>query len=206
MEWNPGPKYRAYLSAIQEVLQNGEKRTVRDVYYALEARGFPDELRKKSYSYAFGRWETDPEENPHPDNVPASEWEWTFDYDYVKRAVKKGRRAGYIDPEQIYDASRRAETTVDTGYDSPESFLSNQVEGIWNHYRENFWREQETYVEVWLEKQSLASVFAPIEWECGHCGARAAHIDGITHWRYCRQRDVDAEGAHGPGFDGHPHR
>lgn len=45
-----------------------------------------------------------------------------------------------------------------------------------------------------------------IEWECGHCGARAAHIDGITHWRYCRQRDVDAEGAHGPGFDGHPHR
>jgi hypothetical protein len=166
MEWNPGPKYRAYLSAIQEVLQNGEKRTVRDVYYALEARGFPDELRKKSYSYAFGRWETDPEENPHPDNVPASEWEWTFDYDYVKRAVKKGRRAGYIDPEQIYDASRRAETTVDTGYDSPESFLSNQVEGIWNHYRENFWREQETYVEVWLEKQSLASVFAPIcnEW------------------------------------------
>jgi len=139
---------------------------VRDVYYALEARGFPDELREKSYSYAFGRWEEDPETHPHPDNVPRSEWEWTFDYDYVKRAVKKGRRAGYIDPEQIYDASRRAETTVDEGYDSPESFLSNQVEGIWNAYRENFWREQETYVEVWLEKQSLASIFAPIcnEW------------------------------------------
>jgi len=45
MEWNPGPKYRAYLSAIQEVLQNGEKRTVRDVYYALEARGFPVRAR-----------------------------------------------------------------------------------------------------------------------------------------------------------------
>ena len=44
MEWNPGPKYRAYLSAIQEVLQNGEKRTVRDVYYALEARGFPEDI------------------------------------------------------------------------------------------------------------------------------------------------------------------
>lgn len=45
-----------------------------------------------------------------------------------------------------------------------------------------------------------------IEWECAHCGARSAHIDGITHWRYCRQRDVDADDAHGPGFDGHPHR
>ncbi len=45
-----------------------------------------------------------------------------------------------------------------------------------------------------------------IEWECLHCGARAAHIDGITHWRYCRQVDVEGEGPHGPGFDGHPHR
>jgi len=33
---------------------------------------------------------------------------------------------------------------------------------VWNDYWEDFWGEQDSYVEVWLEKQSLASVFAPI--------------------------------------------
>ena len=33
---------------------------------------------------------------------------------------------------------------------------------MWNDYWEDFWGEQDSYVEVWLEKQSLASVFAPI--------------------------------------------
>lgn len=45
-----------------------------------------------------------------------------------------------------------------------------------------------------------------IEWECDHCGARSAHIAGIVHWPYCRQRDVPDDGPHGPGFDGQPHR
>ena len=124
--WNPGRKYQTILSQLQDILESGEERTVRDCYYALEARGH--------------KWE----------------------YRFIKRAVKKGRRAGYIDPAQIVDASRTAEHTASSGWEDPEAFLSDRVDGVWTDYWEDFWREQDAYVEVWLEKQSLASVFAPI--------------------------------------------
>jgi len=130
MEWNPQSKYRTLVARIQDLLDDGEDRTTRDIYYALEARGYD------------------------------------YDYSEVKRAVKKGRRSNYIDPNQIVDTSRQAATIPDAGYSSPESFVETAIEGIWNRYRENFWKEQEFYVEVWLEKASLASVFSPIceEW------------------------------------------
>lgn len=134
MTWNPGKKYEMYLSRISGLLGD-EKRTVRDVYYALESRGFPAELAEEGYD---------------------------FEYRYVKRAVKKGRRHGYIDPAKIVDTSRAAENTVTEGYESPEQFVEDRVEGIWNYYGRNFWADQDHYVEVWLEKQSLASVFEPI--------------------------------------------
>lgn len=132
--WSPGEKYRMYLSRIRDLLTD-EKRTVRDVYYALEARGFEDELAECGHS---------------------------FEYRYVKRAVKKGRRHGYIDPSLIIDESRRAETTMDSGHESPKQFVDEHVRGIWNAYRENFWKDQDAYLEIWLEKQSLASIFRPI--------------------------------------------
>lgn len=125
-EWDPGAKYRTLLSQIQDVLDNGEKRTVRDVYYALEARG--------------NKWE----------------------YRYVKRAVKKGRRAGYISPAQIVDSSRQPVNTTSEGWKNPREFLEQRIRGVWNGYWENYWKYQDTYVEVWLEKQSLATVFQPI--------------------------------------------
>lgn len=134
MDWNPRGKYSFYLNAIDSILGD-EPRTVRDVYYALEARGFPEECDEQGYD---------------------------FKYRYVKRAVKKGRRAGYIDPAVIYDASRQAEATVTTGHGDPESFLQEHVDGVESAYTENFWDDQDHHVEVWLEKQSLATVFEPI--------------------------------------------
>lgn len=134
MEWNPGEKYRLYLDKITDILGE-ERRTVRDVYYALEARGFPSELAEHGYE---------------------------FEYRYVKRAIKKGRRAGIIDPSMIFDASRPAEVESDPGHGDPETFIRRHVDGIESAYRENFWDDQPKHVEVWLEKQSLASVFQPI--------------------------------------------
>lgn len=133
-DWNPGPKYQMYLDRIQSLLSN-EKRTVRDVYYALEARGFEHDLAQYGHD---------------------------FDYRYVKRAVKKGRRHGYLDPALIIDESRRAETTADPGHGDAETFVDQHVRGVWNAYDENIWTDQDAYVEVWLEKQSLASLFRPI--------------------------------------------
>lgn len=161
-DWNPGPKYTIYLDNIAEVLSNGEERTVRDVYYALEARGFPDKLNEISYQYQVEKHKKDPEKHPHPDEMPRKDWEWEFEYRFVKRAVKRGRRAGYIDPSQIIDASRAAENRVVGGWESPDEFIEDRVDEVWEQYWENFWGEQDAYLEVWLEKQSLASVFRPI--------------------------------------------
>lgn len=138
MEWNPSPKYELYLHWIDEILTD-EKRTVRDIYYALESRGFPAECEEQGYG---------------------------FEYRYVKRAVKKGRRAGYIDPSLIVDTSRQAVTTPSEGYENPREFAGRIMSTVKTGYDENRWRDQEHYVEVWLEKQSLASVFQPIcsEW------------------------------------------
>jgi len=137
MDWNPGDKYTAYLNRIQDLLTN-ERRTVRDVYYALEARGFPDEL---------------------------AEYGFEFEYRYVKRAVKKGRRAGYIDPSLIVDESRVTANTPRSGDDPPSSY-ADRIAEMPDHYFEDPWGDQDAHVEVWLEKQSLASVFRPIcdEW------------------------------------------
>ncbi len=132
--WTPGAKYQLYLAKITSILSE-EKRTVRDIYYALESRGFEQELAQHGLE---------------------------FEYKYVKRAVKKGRRAGFINPSLIVDASRAAATRMDPGYVSHTTFLEEQVEQMWQQYNENFWDEQRYYVEVWLEKQSLASVFKPI--------------------------------------------
>lgn len=85
-----------------------------------------------------------------------------YEYRTIKRAVKKGRRHGYIDPDLIHDTSRKAEYTQYSGYTDPETFVANELAGIEGKYIENFWDRQPNYVEVWLEKQSLASVFEPI--------------------------------------------
>jgi hypothetical protein len=124
--WNPRQKYTNLLDHIQDVLEGGEERTVRDVYYALEARGHKHEYR------------------------------------YVKRAVKRGRRAGYIDPAQIIDSSRQPVYTPSSGWDDPQHFVEDRIEDVWDNYWENHWRYQTNYVEVWLEKASLATVFEPI--------------------------------------------
>lgn len=186
--WNPGPKYTAYIRKIQDILGNGEERTVRGVYYALEARGFPDELRELSREHALNRHRENPAKYPHPDeeqrriswdwklerhredpenNIHPSEdsdggWMWEFEYRYVKKAVRDGRRAGYIDPTQIIDSSRQAVNTVSDGWTNPREFLDEQIRDVWDRYWENHWKYQDTYVEVWLEKAALASVFRPI--------------------------------------------
>lgn len=133
-DWDPGRKYQMYLAKIQDILGE-EERTVRDIYYALEARGFPKELAAHGYG---------------------------FEYRYVKRAVKKGRRNGYIDPDDVVDTSRTPAATQQQSHSSPTSFVRFYERKLTNGYFENHWDEQDAYVEVWLEKASLVSVFKPI--------------------------------------------
>jgi hypothetical protein len=127
------------LEYIQAILSDGEGRTVRDVYYALDSRGF----------------------------------EYDYDND-VAYTVKRARRSGKIDPDQILDSSRLPATVVDPGFESPDDF-AEWVEELPERYDENFWREQDHYLEVWIEKASLVSVFKPI---CEHYNIRLEAFGG----------------------------
>jgi len=132
-DWNPYSKNQKMLEYIQAVLKDGEQRTVRDIYYALTARKV----------------------------VPPGKSELRYDRD-VAPVVKRARRSRKINPAQIIDSSRQAANTVDSGWKNVGEFADWIENDLWKQYNENFWREQDTYVEVWLEKAGLTSVFAPI--------------------------------------------
>jgi hypothetical protein len=66
--------------------------------------------------------------------------------------VTDARLAGLIDFAQIEDRGR----TVDTPYSQTDP--ATVMDGIHHHYVEDLWLDQNTYVEVWVEKDALSSV------------------------------------------------
>lgn len=119
-----------------------------------------------------------------------------YDYRQVKRALKKGRRAGFINPSDIVDTSRPTTTTPDEGHDSPRAFVRDVIDGIETRYTRNYWDKQPGYVEVWLEKAALASVFAPIcrEWNVRLEATRGDWSDSKIHTATNRLTNAVSEG------------
>jgi hypothetical protein len=66
------------------------------------------------------------------------------------------RRAGRMDYDHIADATRwmRKPTTYDG--------IEDALESTARLYRKSLWRDAETYVEVWCEKDALAGVIYPV--------------------------------------------
>jgi hypothetical protein len=77
-------------------------------------------------------------------------------YDKVQAQVLKLRRAGRLDYTWIADATRwmRKPTSFD---DVEDALLSTAA-----LYRRNLWRDADTYVEVWCEKDALAGTIYPV--------------------------------------------
>jgi hypothetical protein len=77
-------------------------------------------------------------------------------YGKVQRQVLELRRAGRLDYEHIADATRWMR--------KPRSY--NSVEDALLHtartYRRNLWRDAESYIEIWVEKDALAGVVYPV--------------------------------------------
>jgi hypothetical protein len=77
-------------------------------------------------------------------------------YDKVQRQVLLLRRGGRLDYEHIADNTRWMRKP--TSYGSPEDALAETA----RTYRRNLWRDADDYVEIWIEKDALASVIYPI--------------------------------------------
>jgi hypothetical protein len=74
----------------------------------------------------------------------------------VQRQVLALRRAGRLAYEHIADATRWMRKP--RSFDSIEDALLNTVQT----YRRNLWRDADSYVEIWIEKDALAGVVYPI--------------------------------------------
>jgi hypothetical protein len=76
------------------------------------------------------------------------------EYKRVGSIINDGRMAGLIDWDYITDRTRSLSSLAT--WSSPESI----VRAVAEQYREDRWRDQPEYVEVWVEKEALADVVA----------------------------------------------
>jgi hypothetical protein len=77
-------------------------------------------------------------------------------YAAVQREVLKLRRAGLLPYEFIADGTRWQ--VKEPSWDSAQDALDDAV----SSYRRALWHNQDVYVEVWSEKDAIASIVSPI--------------------------------------------
>jgi len=85
-------------------------------------------------------------------------------YNQLSRILTRAREKGDIDWHRIED---RARTTLggDYGYENPEEFIKFKIEDFknsWMFYDRRMWDEQDYYIEIWLEKDALATFFSEV--------------------------------------------
>jgi hypothetical protein len=85
-------------------------------------------------------------------------------YKSFDKILTRAREKDEVDWRRIEDRSR---TTIggDGGFDSPEDFMDyvmRRVKGMWEGYSRPAWRDQSNYVEVWVEKDALATLVSNV--------------------------------------------
>jgi hypothetical protein len=78
----------------------------------------------------------------------------------ICRLLADMRRSGEIPFNWLADGTRWIRKPIT--YSSMESMLQKAV----RTYRQALWDEQESYVEIWLEKDALAGVLYDVTWDC----------------------------------------
>jgi hypothetical protein len=78
------------------------------------------------------------------------------DFDQLGKHLGNWRKAGMIPYGRFVDATRwyHGGTTFDTAAEALEDSITS--------YRKNLWRTQPYFVEVWVEKQAVASIVVPV--------------------------------------------
>lgn len=131
-------RYGEVVKAVNEVLSEYTFRlTVRQIYYRLVSP--PYQL--------FA-------------NTPSN-------YRGFDKIMTKARERGDVNWRMIED---RARTTLggDYGYESPDEYLKTQISRLqecWRYYTRRVWDSQDFYVEVWVEKDALATLFSDVAWK-----------------------------------------
>ena len=93
-------------------------------------------------------------------------------YAAVQREVLKLRRSGVLPYEWIADGTRWQ--VKQPSWDTAKDALDDAVAS----YRRALWRDQDVYVEVWSEKDAIASIVSPItnKWDVPLMIARGVRL------------------------------
>lgn len=112
-------------------------------------------------------------------------------YDNLGKAITNGRLAGMIDWSSIEDNHR---TSAARGFFDEDELSA--VSGIEVHLKFDQWMRQDTYVEVWVEKDALLGVIAkPCEkWLVPHMACKG-YLSASEAWRAAQRFEEMA--AHG---------
>jgi len=119
-------------------------------------------------------------------------------YQNLTAMITDARYAGEIDWNAIEDRGREAD--VPSEWDSVDEIIDASL----RQYRSPRWRDQPKYVELWVEKQALAGVLAPIAWRAhvplmvnkGYSSASAmkAAADRMLEAVGCERIDIVCDG------------
>lgn len=124
-----------------EYARQGYDLTLRGLYYRLVARDLIPHTRLYLKD-ARGKW------YKHPEGTTNAE----PNYKWIGRVLNDARMAGLIDWDHLIDSTRNLQRL--STWESP----SDIINGALYSYRENHWEGQPEYVEVWVEKEALASI------------------------------------------------
>jgi hypothetical protein len=104
------------------------------------------------------------------------------EYDRLGDILSKARRAGLVDWDAIVDRTRNLRSP--SVWSSPEQI----VQAVAAQFRYDPWLTQDTYVEVWYEKEALAGVFGRIagRWRVSHFACKGYPSDSEV-WRAARR-------------------
>jgi len=81
-------------------------------------------------------------------------------YNMLSKLLKWARIDGYVGWDDIEDRVRVFHNAE--GWQNKEHFLDGALSSFLEQYRRNLWQTQKRYVEVWIEKDALSSIFTRV--------------------------------------------
>jgi hypothetical protein len=82
------------------------------------------------------------------------------EYGMLSNMLKWARLDGYISWSDVEDRVRAFHNLQ--GWQNKASFLNVALNSIINQYSRDLWQDQDRYVEVWIEKDALSSIFTNV--------------------------------------------
>jgi hypothetical protein len=134
---------RAFISANLRGTKRAVIRQANEIIESYQVQGFKMTLRQLYYQFVSRDLLANTEQN----------------YKRIAQTISDGRLAGLVDWGAIEDRGRVADQPY--YYESPADALKT-IRSVAQNYVTDRWATQDTYVELWVEKQALAGVLEPL--------------------------------------------